>query len=72
MIIGNCNWFPIFFYDECLYVGDGGSSELEAARELGMNAVQAVWYLQEGTIEPSGRNEKFKQIEKPLDVLKYI
>jgi len=53
-------------------VGDGGSSELEAARELGMNAVQAVWYLQEGTIEPSGRNEKFKQIEKPLDVLKYI
>jgi putative hydrolase of the HAD superfamily len=58
--------------DECLYVGDGGSFELEAARELGMNAIQAVWYLQEGTIQPSGRNEKFKQIEKPLDVLKYI
>lgn len=58
--------------DECLYVGDGGSFELEAARELGMNAVQAVWYLQEGTLQPSGRNEKFKQIEKPLDVLKCI
>jgi putative hydrolase of the HAD superfamily len=58
--------------DECLYVGDGGSFELEAARELGMNAVQAVWYLQEGTTQPSGRNEKFKQIEKPLDILNYI
>ena len=58
--------------DECVYVGDGGSFELEAARELGMNAVQAVWYLQEGTIQPSGRKENFKQIEKPLDVLNYI
>lgn len=58
--------------DECLYVGDGGSCELEAARELGMNAVQAVWYLQEGTFQPSGRNDTFIQIERPLDVLKYI
>jgi len=58
--------------DECVYVGDGGSFELEAARELGMNAVQAVWYLQEGTIQPSGRKENFQQIEKPLDVLNYI
>lgn len=58
--------------DECLYVGDGGSFELEAARELGMNAVQAVWYLQDGTNQPSGRKENFKQIEKPLDVLNYI
>lgn len=58
--------------DECLYVGDGGSFELEAARELGMNAVQAVWYFQDGTTQPSGRKENFKQIEKPLDVLKCI
>lgn len=58
--------------DECLYVGDGGSCELEAAKELGMNAVQAVWYLQEGTAQPSGRKDDFKQIEKPLDVLNYI
>ena len=53
-------------------MGDGGSFELEAARELGMNAVQAVWYLQEGTMQPSGRKENFEQIEKPLDVLNYI
>jgi putative hydrolase of the HAD superfamily len=58
--------------DECVYVGDGGSFELEAAKELGMIAVQAVWYLQDGTIQPSGRKENFKQIERPLDVLNFI
>ena len=30
--------------DECLYVGDGGSKELYAARDLGMKAVQALWF----------------------------
>lgn len=58
--------------EECLYIGDGGSSELEAARALGMQAAQAVWYLQEGTMQPSGRKTDFLQIEKPLDVLKYL
>ena len=33
--------------ENCLYVGDGGSQELETARSLGMLAVQAVWYRQE-------------------------
>lgn len=32
----------------CLYVGDGGSQELEAARALGMPAVQATWYRRQG------------------------
>lgn len=31
----------------CLYVGDGGSQELETARALGMQAAQAVWYRRE-------------------------
>ena len=57
---------------ECVYVGDGGSKELEAAEKLGMKAVQAVWYLQEGTTQPSGRKNSFLQIEKPLDVLKLL
>lgn len=57
---------------ECLYVGDGGSSELEAAKRLGMLAVQAVWYLREGTSQPSGRKQDFLQIEKPLDVLRHL
>ena len=34
--------------EECLYVGDGGSNELEAAGALGMEAVQAIWYRQVG------------------------
>lgn len=57
---------------ECVYVGDGGSSELEAARSLGMKAVQAVWYLKEGTMQPTGRKHDFLQAEKPLDVLNYL
>ena len=55
--------------EECLYVGDGGSFELETAKKLGMTAVQAVWYLKEGTIQPSGRKQDFRQIENPLEVL---
>lgn len=57
--------------EECLYVGDGGSRELEAAEELGMQAVQAVWYLKEGTMQP-GRKGEFLQVEKPLDVLNFF
>lgn len=58
--------------EECIYVGDGGSYELETARKLGMTALQAVWYLQEGTTQPSSRNPDFLQIEKPIDVLQYL
>ncbi len=58
--------------EECLYIGDGGSSELEAAEALGMNTAQAVWYLKEGTMQPTGRKSGFLQMEKPLDVLRYL
>ncbi len=58
--------------EECLYIGDGGSHELEASSRLGMNAVQACWYLQEGTTQPTWRKPEFAQLEKPLDILKYI
>lgn len=58
--------------EECVYVGDGGSNELEAAAKLGMKAVQAVWYLKEGTMQPTGRKHDFCQVEKPLDVLEYL
>lgn len=56
--------------DECLYVGDGGSYELEAAQTFGMQAVQAVWYLKEGVNQPSGRKVGFKHVEKPMDIFK--
>lgn len=58
--------------ESCLYVGDGGSNELEAAERIGMKAVQAVWYLKEGTSQPSKRKKEFKQIEAPLDILNII
>lgn len=54
---------------ECLYVGDGGSDELEAARGIGMETAQAVWYLKEGTVQPVGRKDGFSGLEKPLDIL---
>lgn len=58
--------------EECMYVGDGGSYELETARKLGMKAVQAAWYLQEGTTQPVKRMKDFLQMERPLDVLKSL
>lgn len=58
--------------EECIYIGDGGSQELEAARSVGMNAVQAIWYLKEGTFQPCGPKEGFLQLENPLDVIKLI
>lgn len=58
--------------EECFYIGDGGSNELEAANALGMKTGQAVWYLKEGTMQPVQRKPDFLQIETPLDVLKYL
>ena len=57
---------------ECIYVGDGGSRELEAARDLGMNPVQAVWYLKEGSLQPAGKMPEFAQAMTPLEVLEYV
>lgn len=58
--------------EECIYIGDGGCMELETAEELGMNPYQAVWYFQEGLVHQSKRNPKFRQLEKPMDVLNVI
>ena len=58
--------------EECLYVGDGGSRELENAQELGMKAVQATWYLKEGTSQPVGRKPEFEEAKRPMDVVKMV
>ena len=58
--------------EECLYIGDGGSRELETADGLGMKTVQAAWYLQEGSTQPSKRLVNFLQAETPLEVLIYL
>ena len=58
--------------DACLYVGDGGSNELEAAQRLGMQVVQAVWYLKEEINQPAQRKTDFEHIEKPMDIIELI
>ena len=58
--------------EECLYIGDGGSYELETARKLGMTALQAVWYSKDEFSRLAERNEEFIQLETPTEVLKYI
>ena len=55
--------------EECLYIGDGGSFELEAATKAGMKAMQAVWYLKEGTLQHSKPRDDFEQLKTPMDVI---
>ena len=58
--------------EECIYVGDGGSFELEAASELLMKPIQAVWYLKHEYTPVSRLNSDFTQAESPLDIIRYI
>lgn len=57
---------------DCLYVGDGGSFELEAATKAGMFALQATWYLKEEDIRSSKRKSDFDQLKSPLNIVDYI
>lgn len=58
--------------EECIYVGDGGSFELETARSLGMHPLQATWYLKEGANQPAKKKAEFLQVELPLEVIHEI
>lgn len=55
--------------NECLYVGDGGSFELETARAIGMHPIQAAWYLKDDANQPTKRKADFLQVESPADIL---
>ena len=60
--------------EECMYVGDGGSRELYAAREAGMHPVQCTWF-HERAYEPHipcPILEEFEHAEHQLDILRYI
>ncbi len=57
---------------ECLYVGDGGSHELEAAYEVGMKPLQAKWYLKENNRSKVKIFDQFDGLERPEDLLNYI
>ncbi|MBO4635677.1 MAG: HAD-IA family hydrolase [Clostridiales bacterium] len=56
---------------ECLYIGDGGSRELEAARQIGMKAYQAAWFIVKDP-EQFPVNDSFEQLYKPSDVIGLI
>lgn len=60
--------------DECLFVGDGGSGELYAARDAGMHAVQCTWF-HERAYEPHipcPILDEFDHADTQLEVLKYL
>lgn len=57
--------------EECLYVGDGGSKELFAAREAGMRPVQCTWFrpLAFEPHIPSPIYDEFEQASRQTDIL---
>lgn len=57
---------------ECLYIGDGGSQELETAKSVGMHPLQAAWYLKDEWNQPARRKPEFLQAESPMDVIVVI
>ena len=60
--------------EACLYVGDGGSKELFAARDIGMKALQASWF-RELAFEPHipcPVLPEFPQVMRQLDVLDHL
>lgn len=52
--------------EECLFVGDGGANELTGAREAGMQAYHATWFLPD---EFSKKISGFPKLEEPLELL---
>ena len=56
---------------QCLFVGDGGSNELEGAGNAGMKAVEAKWYTNQF---PNQRESipGFFAAEEPLAILEWI
>ncbi len=58
--------------DECLYIGDGGSGELEAAKAVGMKPLQAMWYSYDENNDVIERKESFTALDEPEDILRYV
>ena len=57
--------------NECIFVGDGGSNELEGARIAGMKAIQAKWYTNQHPLRRESM-AGFLTAEEPLEILQYI
>ena len=57
--------------EDCIFVGDGGSNELQGAKNAGMKAIQAKWYTNRF---PQKREtiEDFPVAESPLEVVPFL
>ena len=60
--------------DECLFVGDGGSRELYAARDCGMHALQCTWFHDRAYEPhiPCPILDEFDHADTQMEVLKYM
>ena len=60
--------------EEILYVGDGGSKELYAARDAGMQAIQCAWFRGRAFEPhiPCGELAEFRQAMTQSDILKAV
>ena len=56
--------------DECVFVGDGGSRELEGAKSAGIKAVQAKWYTDQFPVKRESM-EGFSIALRPMDVMEF-
>ncbi|WP_413376378.1 HAD family hydrolase [Paenibacillus taichungensis] len=55
--------------NECIFVGDGGSNELDGASRNVMNAYHATWFIPEFI---SSRITDYKKLKKPIDLFKEL
>ena len=58
--------------EECIFVGDGGSQELEASGSIGMKPLQAIWYFKEGSLHRIKPMDEYVQLKSPMEVLHHI
>ena len=60
--------------EECLYIGDGGSRELYAARNIGMKAIQCTWFhkLAFEPHIPCPLLDEFPHADHQEDVINYL
>lgn len=57
--------------NECIFVGDGGSDELEGANSVGMKAIQAKWYTDQHPVKRDNING-FLIAEEPMDIIQFL
>lgn len=58
-------------FNECVFVGDGGSNELAGAKAVGMKAIQAKWYTNQHPYKRENIDD-FSVAEEPLDIIEYV